>query len=146
MKKILGNQDDTNVSVLTAFCEQVIHFFGINVVKQIIEDDEARSALCFVKVLRYALVKTDVLPQYGQLLRGNRCFLTIAPDYTAIEMPFGAQGFEVQQKSYTNRGLARTARSTNKTCKRGFKLEIVSHRCSLLLTSNRSKWRCFSRL
>ena len=41
-----------------------------------------------VKVSWYALVKTVILPQDGQRLRGNRGLLNIAPHHPADKIPF----------------------------------------------------------
>jgi len=60
MKEVLCDQNHANVSVMTAFRKQVTHLLGINIVRQIVEDREARSAASVFKIFRDALVKMYV--------------------------------------------------------------------------------------
>lgn len=71
---------------------------------QIVKDYETRSALNVIIVLWYNFAKTDVVPQYGQLLCGNRRPLTVTPDHSNIEILFGAR-VKVLQDSYKERWL-----------------------------------------
>ena len=142
MKENLRDQYHADITVMAAFREQVAHLFRIDVVQQIVEDHEARSAVLRVaKFLGDALAETDVFPQ----LSGGRDhrYLAIAPDYAASKMAFGAQGFEVLQKSDAERRLARPAGADDNAREWALQLEIVSHveRCPLVLTSRQSKWK-----
>ena len=80
MKEVLRDQNDAEVSVMAAFREQVAHLLGIDVVQQIVEDHEARSAASvFKKVCRDALVKMYVTLLRQFCRRRNRGLLAIAP-------------------------------------------------------------------
>ena len=50
MKKNLSNQNHADISVMAAFRKQVTHFFGIDVVYQIVEVNEAWSDVRVIKI------------------------------------------------------------------------------------------------
>jgi len=63
---------------MAAFRKQVTHLLGIDVVQQIVEDEEARSAASVLKICRHALVKIYV-PLLQFCRRGIRGLLAISP-------------------------------------------------------------------
>ena len=56
MKEVLCDQNHADVSVMAVFRKHVTHLLGIDVVQQIVEDHEARSAASVFKICRDALV------------------------------------------------------------------------------------------
>jgi len=109
---------------MAAFRNQVTHLLGIDIIQQILEDHEERSAANVFKTCRYALVKLYVtLRQFCR--RGNRGFLAIAPDQPAFEIPFRTQGVEVLQESHAERRLARSTTSTYYARERMLKFKIT---------------------
>ena len=143
---ILRDQCHADITVMTAFREQVAHLLRIDVAQQIVEDHKEWSAVLRVtKFIGDVLFETDVFPQ---LSRGwIRRSLAIAPDYAAGKMPLGAQGFEVLQESNAEGRLAGPTGAADNARERALESEISSHveRCSLLLTSRQSKCRHFGR-
>ena len=128
MKEILRDQNDADVSVMAAFREQVAHLLRIDVVQQIVEDHEARSAASdFKKKCRNALVKIyfTLLRQFCR--RRNRILLAIAPDHLTVEIPFHTQGVEVLQEPHADRRLAGSARSTYYSRERVHKFKVHTH-------------------
>ena len=55
-EKFLCDQNHADVSVMAAFRKQVTHLLGIDVVQQIVEDHEARSAARVFKICRDTLL------------------------------------------------------------------------------------------
>jgi len=89
---------------MAAFRKQVTQFRAIDIVQQIVEDQEARSAARVFKICRDALVKIYVpLRQFCR--RGNSGLLVIAPNQPAVEIPFRTQGVDVLQEPYAERDL-----------------------------------------
>jgi hypothetical protein len=56
---------------------------------------------CFQSSLLHLSFKMNVVPYFTQLQYGNRCSRTVTPDYSTIEILFGAQPVEVLQELYT---------------------------------------------
>ena len=102
MKEILLDQYHVDITVMSAFREQVAHLLRIDDVQQVVEDHEARSLLLRVaNFLGDGLVETDVFPQ-GE----DSSSLAIAPDYAAGKMALGAEGFVVLQETNAKGRLA----------------------------------------
>jgi len=110
---------------MAAFRKQVTHLLGIDVVQQIVEDHEARSAASVCKVCRDVLVNYVPLRQYFE--RGDRSLLAIAPDHPAVEISFRTQGVEFLQEPYAERRFARSARSTYYARERMLKFKVITH-------------------
>jgi len=107
VKEVLRDQNHADVPVMATFREQVAHLLGIDVVQQIVEDHEARSAASvFKKIFRDALVKMYITLLRHFCRRRNRCLLAIAPDHPAVEITFRTQGYEVLQQPHAERRLA----------------------------------------
>ena len=71
MKHILFYQNNPDISMMTAFCEQAAHFLGINLVQQIVED---YSRVC--KIFWYTFEK---LYTSSDVERWDCVLLTVAP-------------------------------------------------------------------
>ena len=103
MKEVLRDQNHADVSVMAAFRKQVANLFGIDVVQQIVENHEARTAASFLNICRGTLVKMYVTLLRQFYRRQNRGLLAIAPDHPAVEIPFRTQGVDVLQEAYAER-------------------------------------------
>ena len=102
IKEIVRDKYHADIPVMTAFREQVTHLLRINVVQQIVEDHEARSAvLRIAEFLGDALVEKDISPF---LLRGGDSrSLAITPDNAACKMALGAEGNECRRTTCLTR-------------------------------------------
>jgi len=126
VKEVLCDQNYADVSVMAAFRKQVTHMLGIDVVQQIVEDHDARSAASVFKICQDALVKMYVpLRQFCR--RGNRGLLAIAPDIPTVGISFRTKGVEVLQVPYAERRLARSDRSTYYAREGMLKFKEITH-------------------
>ena len=128
VKEILRDQNDADVSVVAAFREQIAHLLRIDVVKQIVEDHEARSTMSvFKKVCRDALVKMYVILRRQFCRRRNRGLLALVPDHPAVEITFSTQGVEVLQETHAERRLPGSTRSTYYAREQVLKFKVITH-------------------
>ena len=126
MKEVLCDQNHADVSVMAAFRKQVTHLLGVDVVQQILEDLEARSAASVFKICRDALVKMYVpIRQFSP--RGNRVLLAIATDHPAVEIPIRTRNVEFLQQPYAEGLLDRSARSTYYAREQMLKFNVTTH-------------------
>ena len=101
MKEVLCDQNHADIPVMAAVSKEVTHLLGIDVVQQIVEDHEARSAASG--------------------------FFAIAPDHPAVEIPFHTQGVEVLQEPQAERRFARSPRSTYYAREVVLKFKVFTH-------------------
>ena len=61
MKQVLSYKNNADIPMMTTPSEQVTYVFRIHLVQQVVENYEKRFTVVIAKILRYTLVKTDVL-------------------------------------------------------------------------------------
>ena len=82
--------------------------------------------LLLFKVLWYNFVKTNVVPYFTNLLYGQRCSVTVTPDYSTIENMVVAQRIEDLHETNIIWWFTGICRTTDNTGEWMFKPQIIT--------------------